>query len=618
MKQLSSRQYLIAGIVVAICLTYIGRLFYIQIVDDKYKIMAVNNAIRRIVDYPPRGVIYDRTGKLLVANQAAYDLMVIPNQVKDCDTMELCRLINIDKQGFKDRFTKLKKQKHPWYQPAVFEGQLSGKAYAALQEKLYDFQGFYVQSRTIRNYPKNVGAHLLGYVGEVNEKIVEDSSYYQMGDYIGLSGIEKSYEVPLRGIRGVRHVEKDVFNRERAAFANGRFDTLGIAGVDLTSSIDLDLQEYGEKLMKNKIGSIVAIEPGTGEILTLVSSPTYDPNLLVGHERSKNYVVLLRDTMKPLFNRALMASYPPGSTFKIANALVGQEVGVVTPETRYSCNRGFSAGGVHVGCHAHASPVDLKFSITTSCNAYYCNVFRSIVEHYKPSEAGYRTWRDYIMSFGFGAKLPSDLPNELRGNVPSAEYYNKLYGKNRWKALSVISLGIGQGEMGVTPLQMANYCATLANRGWYYLPHAIKKVGDKPIGVYNPKFGEKHYTKVRKQYFDIVVDAMENVMVNGTGRIARIDSVRLGGKTGTAQNPHGKDHSIFICFGPVENPKIAIAVYVENAGFGATWAAPIASLMIEKYLKGKTKRPDMEKRMMEGVVLPVYEKVRRTGTPIEE
>ncbi|UPT68362.1 MAG: penicillin-binding transpeptidase domain-containing protein [Sphingobacteriales bacterium JAD_PAG50586_3] len=397
MKQLSSRQYLIAGIVVAICFTYIGRLFYIQIIDEKYKIMAVNNAIRRIVDYPPRGVVYDRTGKLLVANQAAYDLMVIPNQVKDCDTMELCRLVSIDKQGFKDRFAKLKKQKHPWYQPAVFEGQLSGKAYAALQEKLYDFQGFYVQSRTIRNYPKNVGAHLLGYVGEVNEKIVEDSSYYQMGDYIGLSGIEKSYEVPLRGIRGVRHVEKDVFNRERAAFAEGRYDTLGIAGVDLTSSIDLDLQEYGEKLMKNKIGSIVAIEPGTGEILALVSSPTYDPNLLVGHERSKNYVVLLRDTMKPLFNRALMASYPPGSTFKIANALVGQEVGVVTPDTRYSCNRGFSAGGVHVGCHAHASPVDLKFSITTSCNAYYCNVFRSIVEHYKPSEAGYRTYGAIIL-----------------------------------------------------------------------------------------------------------------------------------------------------------------------------------------------------------------------------
>lgn len=618
MNQLSSRKYLIAGIVVAIGLIYISRLFYLQIVDDKYKIMAVNQAIRRIVDYPPRGVIYDRNGKLLVANQAAYDLMVIPNQVKNCDTTELCRLLNITKQDFVARFLKFRKQKHPWYQPAIFEAQLSGRAYAALQEKLYAFEGFYVQSRTIRSYPKKVGALLLGYVGEVDEKTTKDSSYYLMGDYIGLSGIEKSYEVPLRGIRGVRHVEKDVFNRERAAFAGGKFDTVGVAGADLVSSIDLDLQEYGEKLMQNKVGSIVAIEPATGEILTLVSSPTYDPNILVGHEFSKNYRTLVLDSMKPLFNRALMASYPPGSTFKIANALVGQELGLVTPETRYSCNRGFSMGGVHVGCHSHASPADLKFSITTSCNAYYCNVFRSIVEHYSPSETGYRTWRDYIMSFGFGNKLPSDLPNELRGNVPSAEYYNKMYGKGRWRALSVISLGIGQGEMGVTPLQMANYCATLANRGWYYLPHAVKKVGNKPTAAYNPRFGKKHYTKVRKEYFDIVVDAMANVMTNGTGRIAQIDSIKLGGKTGTAQNPHGKDHSIFICFGPVDNPKIAIAVYVENAGFGATWAAPIASLMIEKYLKGKTKRPDLEKRMMEGKVMPVYEKVKKKANPVEE
>ncbi len=618
MNQLSSRKYLIAGIVVAICLTYIGRLFYLQIVDDRYKIMAVNQAIRRIVDYPPRGVVYDRYGKhLLVANQAAYDLMVIPNQVKDCDTLELCRLLNITKKDFLDRFAKLKKQKHPWYQPAVFEGQLKGRAYAALQEKLYDFEGFYVQSRTIRNYPQSVGAHLLGYVGEVSEKTVKDSSYYQMGDYIGLSGIEKSYEVPLRGIRGVRHVEKDVFNRERAPFAGGKYDTTGVAGADLVSSVDLELQEYGEKLMQKKVGSIVAIEPATGEILALVSSPTYDPNLLVGHEFSKNYRTLLLDSTKPVFNRALMASYPPGSTFKIVNALIGLETGVITPETRFGCAHGFSMGGVHVGCHAHSSPVDLKFSITTSCNAYYCNVFRNIVEHWKPSETGYRTWRDYVTSFGLGAKLPSDLPNELRGNVPSAEYYNKMYGKNRWKALSVISLSIGQGEMGVTPLQMANYCATLANRGWYYLPHAIKKVGNKPVGQYDPRFGKRHYTKVRKEYFDIVVDAMANVITNGTGRIARLDSIELAGKTGTAQNPHGKDHSIFICFGPVAQPKIAIAVYVENAGFGATWAAPIASLMIEKYLTRKTKRPELEKRMMEGKVLPVYEAKKKSSTPDE-
>ncbi len=619
MNQLGSRRYLIGGIVVAVVLLYIARLFYIQIVDDKYKIMAVNQAIRRIVDYPPRGVVYDRYGKqLLVANQAAYDLMVVPNQVKNCDTLELCRLLNITTVEFVDRFKRLKKQNPATYQPAIFEAQLSGRAYAALQEKLYDFEGFYVQSRTIRNYPKGIGAHLLGYVGEVNERIIEKNPYYLMGDYIGLSGIEKSYEEPLRGIRGVRHIEKDVFNRERAPFANGKFDTLGVAGVDLISSIDLDLQEYGEKLMKNKIGSIVAIEPATGEILALVSSPTYDPNLLVGHEFSKNYRKLELDSAKPLFNRALMAMYPPGSTFKLINALVGLQDGTLFPETRYGCNRGFSMGGVHVGCHAHASPLDLLGAITTSCNGYFCNVFRNQVEHYKPSEAGYRKWREYIMSFGLGARLPCDLPNELKGNVPSAEYYNKMYGKGRWRGLSVISLGIGQGEMLLTPLQMANMCATLANRGYYYLPHAIKKIGNQTVGQYDPRFGKKNYTKVERKNFDIVVAAMGNVMTNGTGRIAQIDSIKLGGKTGTAQNPHGKDHSIFICFGPLDNPKIAVAVYVENAGFGATWAAPIASLMIEKYLKKKIKRVDLEKRMMEGKVLPVYEKVKKKVIPTDE
>lgn len=617
MNQLASRKFFIGGFIIAVVLLYIARLFYIQIVDDKYKVMAVNQAIRRIVDYPPRGVVYDRNGKLLVANQAAYDLMVIPNQVKNCDTLELCRLLNITKEEFLFRFAKLKKQKHPSYQPAVFEGQLSSRTYASLQEKLYDFEGFYVQSRTIRSYPKSIGANLLGYVGEVSEKTVKDSTYYQMGDYIGLSGIEKSYEVPLRGIRGVRHVEKDVFNRERASFADGKYDTLGIAGSDLVASIDIELQEYGEKLMQNKTGSIVAIEPATGEILALVSSPTYDPNMLVGHEFSKNYRKLELDSTKPLFNRALSAMYPPGSTFKLINALVSLQDGTLTPETRYGCHGGFSMGGVHVGCHAHASPLDLKGAITTSCNGYFCAVFRNQVEAYKPSEAGYRKWRDYMLSFGLGAKLPGDLPSEKSGNVPSAEYYNKIYGRGRWKGLSVISLGIGQGEMLLTPLQMANMCATLANRGYYYLPHAIKKVGDKPVGVYNPKFGVKHYTKVDRKYFDIVVDAMGNVMTNGTGRIAQIDSIKLGGKTGTAQNPHGKDHSIFICFGPLDNPKIAVAVYVENAGFGATWAAPIASLMIEKYLKKKIKRVELEKRMMEGKVLPVIEVKKKKTIPTE-
>lgn len=618
MLNLVNRRYLFIALVALVGTVYAGRLFYLQVINKEYKIRAVNNAIRRIIDYPPRGVIYDRNNKLLVSNQAAYDLMVIPREVKNCDTLELCKLLSITKDDFKKRFTDLKAKGHASYQPAIFEDQLSARTYAALQERLFEFNGFYVQSRTVRSYNKAVAAHLLGYVGEVDEKIVKDSAYYEMGDYIGLSGLEKSYEVVLRGKRGVRHVEKDVFNRERAPFADGEYDTVGVAGLDLVTGLDADLQEYGEKLMQNKIGSIVAIDPATGEILAFVSSPTYNPNLLVGREKSANYVLLRNDSTKPLYNRASMASYPPGSTFKLVDALVGQQLGVLTPETRYGCGGGFRMGSVHVGCHGHASPADLKFSITTSCNGYYCHVFKDIVDHYPTTAQGYTTWRDYVMSFGLGAKFPSDLPNELRGNIPSLDFYNKRYGANGWKALTVISLGIGQGEMLVTPLQMANMTAIIANRGWYYLPHAVKMVGGKPV---NQKYRTKKYTKVSAQYFPIVVDAMENVILNGTGRGARIDSIAVCGKTGTAQNPHGEDHSIFTAFAPKDNPKIAIAVYVENGGFGATWAAPIASLMIEKYINRKVKRTDLEKRMMDGNLMgrafAVYNKTKKKGTPTE-
>jgi penicillin-binding protein 2 len=396
----------------------------------------------------------------------------------------------------------------------------------------------------------------------------------------------------------------DVYNREKGSFEGGKYDTASVLGKSLTSSIDAELQQYGEQLMQNKVGAIVAIEPATGEVLTMVSSPTYDPNLLVGRLKKKNYPKMVRDTLKPLYNRATMAKYPPGSTFKLLNGLIGLHEGVINENTTFGCSRGFHFGGLTVGCHPHASPVNLKFSITTSCNAYYCNVFKNILQKYPKTAIGFDVWRNHVMSFGLGHKFPTDLPQESSGNVPTIKYYDKYHGSGRWNAITVISLAIGQGEMGVTPLQMANFCSVIANRGWYIPPHIIKSIDG---GQIDAKFRKKQRTKIEREYFDMVVDGMRNVVLNGTGRIAQLDSLTVCGKTGTAQNPHGKDHSIFIAFAPMDNPKIAMAVYVENAGFGATWAAPIASLMMEKYLRREVKRPEMEKRILEANLLPKKE-----------
>jgi penicillin-binding protein 2 len=425
-----------------------------------------------------------------------------------------------------------------------------------------------------------------------------------MGDNMGLSGVEKAYETPLRGQRGVKIVMVDVYNREKGSFEGGKYDTASVLGRSLTSSIDADLQQYGEKLMQNKIGAVVAIEPATGEILSMISAPTYDPNLLVGRNKKKNYPKMALDTLKPLYNRATMAKYPPGSTFKLLNALIGLHEGVINENTLFGCSRGFHFGGLTVGCHPHASPVNLKFSITTSCNSYYCNTFKSILQKYPKTAIGFNVWRNHVMSFGLGQKFPTDLPQESSGNVPTVKYYDKYHGSGRWNAITVISLAIGQGEMGVTPLQMANFCTVIANRGWFYPPHVIKEVDG---GKIDSNLRTKRYTKIEREYFDMVVDGMRNVVMNGTGRIAQLDSLTICGKTGTAQNPHGKDHSIFIAFAPMDKPKIAIAVYVENAGFGATWAAPIASLMMEKYLRREVKRPEMEKRIFEANLLPKKE-----------
>ena len=594
MSSYSERKYVIYIIFLTIGVIFLMRLFYIQVIDERYKLDANNNVLRYITDYPSRGLIYDRKGELLVYNEAAYDLMVIPRQVKDIDTLEFCRLINIDKRVYIDKLAKAKA--YSYYKSSVFEKQFSAQDYARIQEKLYKFPGFYVQKRTLRYYPKKIAAHLLGYVGEVDEKTTAGNAYYKSGDYIGISGIEKSYEEVLRGRKGLRVMMVDVHNREKGTFSNGEYDTVSISGKNIRATIDEELQAYSDLLMQNKSGSIVAIEPATGEILALHSSPAYNPNLLVGRERAKNYNKLALDSIKPLFNRAVMASYPPGSTFKIVGALIGQQEGILNANTRYPCS--FSVGSKSIHCHPHpqANPANLSQSIQFSCNPYYCRTFVNIINKFPTAEMGYKVWKKHVNSFGIGITLNTDIPNELKGLIPSTDYYDRYHGKGRWKAASVYSLGIGQGEVGVTPLQMANYCATIANRGYYYIPHLVKEIEGQVI---DKRFREKHYTTIDPQYFEVVVDAMYQVVEAGTGRGGKIPGIPFCGKTGTAQNPHGEDHSIYIAFAPKDNPKIAIAVYVENAGFGATWAVPIASLIIEKYLTKTIKRPELEKRMVE-------------------
>ena len=598
----NDRRFVIHIIFISIGLIFVCRLFFIQIIEDKYKVSADNNVLRYVTDYPLRGLIYDRNGELLVYNEASYDLMVTPRLVKNMDTLEFCNLIDIDEESFNNKLKKAKN--YSTYKPSIFEKQISKETYAALQEKLHKYQGFYVQPRTLRKYPLPIAAHVLGYIGEVTQVMIDNDSYYKSGDYIGISGIEKSYEDILRGKKGIKIKLVDVFNREKGSYENGMFDTASVPGQNLYSSLDVLLQEYGEKLMTGKRGSIVAIEPSTGEILTLVSAPNYDPNLLVGRIRSKNYGKLLNDKKnKPLFNRALVAQYSPGSTFKMINALIGLQEGVINNNTRLSCANGYHIGSLTIRCHPHPSPLDVKESIQYSCNAFYCIDFRAIIDNkkYKSVKEGFNVWRDYLLGFGLGQKLESDLPNVGTGNVPTSDYYDRLHGKNRWNSVSIISLAIGQGELAITPFQMANIAAIIANRGYYIAPHIVRALGEE--NNFLKKFRKKHKTKIDKVHFETIVDAMYRVVEGGTARIAKIDSIDVCGKTGTVQNPHGINHSSFIAFAPREHPKIAISVFVENSGYGATWAAPIASLMIEKYLKREVKRTDLEERMITGTLI---------------
>ena len=593
-KAYSSRQNVIILIFLIVGFLFTIRLFYIQVIDDSWEISSNKNALRNKIQYPSRGLIYDRTGKLMVYNEATYDLMVVPNQITHLDTVELANLLDLTIEDVRKRL--IKARTYSLFASSIFEKQITKETYGYIEEKLYKFPGFYVQPRTLRYYPLPIAAHTLGYIGEVNDKILSKNPYYSIGDYIGISGIEKSYEEVLRGRKGVRVMMVDVHNREKGSFRNGEFDTIPIPGQSIWSTIDMKLQEYGEKLMQNKKGSIVAIEPSTGEILCIVSSPSYDPNLMVGHARSKNYLKLLKDSInKPLFNRALMALYPPGSTFKIANALIGLQEGVLTPETRFSCEAGFIYGNLKVGCHHHASPLNLQQSIQHSCNAYYCKAFRAIIDNrkkYKNTRDAYNKWRNYLIKMGFGTTFDTDLPYELKGFIPTAEYYDRYHGKNRWKSLSIISLGIGQGELGITPLQLANFTAMIANRGFFYKPHIVRAIGKQDS--LNKKYSQPNYVGINPEYFIPVIQGMENVVLAGTATKARISDITTAGKTGTAQNPHGKDHALFIGFAPIEKPQIAIAVVVENAGFGGVWAAPIASLMIEYYFNRKITRLDME------------------------
>lgn len=589
-----NRKYIVMSLIILACAGLLGKLFYLQVIEDSYRLSADNNVLRYVTQYPARGLIFDRNGKLMVSNMAAYDLMVIPSQVpRDMDTTSFCRLLGIDNMVFNDRMRAA--INYSWRAPSVFLKQISDETYAVFQEKMFQYPGFYVQPRTLRKYTLPVGAHLLGYVSEVDDGTVKKDPYYKPGDYIGMLGIEEKYEEVLRGKKGVRILLVDVFSRVKGSYAEGAFDTMAVQGADITSTIDLDLQAYGELLMKNKRGSIVALEPSTGEVLALVSAPNYDPGLLVGRVRSQNYSKLFADTLKPLYNRALMASYPPGSTFKPVNGLIGLAEDVIVPETLFECHMGY----LFVGCHSHSSPRNLTGAIETSCNAYFCQTFRRVLENpkYKNPAEAYMKWREYIARFGFGSKLGTDFVNELPGFIPEISYYNRYFGENKLKALNVISLAIGQGEIGTTPLQLANYTAAVANRGYYYTPHVVKAIGGGQ--EIDEKFRMRHEVGIPSEDFETIIDGLEGVIIRGTAVSAAIKDIIVCGKTGTAQNPHGKDHSVFIAFAPKDNPKIAIAVLVENAGYGATYAAPVASLMMEKYIKGEVTNKYQEKRILE-------------------
>ena len=609
---MSSKKNIIIVVMILFVLVLVARVFVIQVLDPSYKVTASNNVLRYEVQYPARGLIYDRNGKQLVVNQTAYDIVVVARELQPFDTTEFCNIFHLTPETLKASIDDIYlRRRSLGFQSVTLLKQVPAEYYAVFQEKEFRFPGFYAQARSLRSYPRNLAGNMLGYIAEVDTSTIRRNPYYKMGDYIGKNGIEYAYEQELRGRKGVSIYVRDAHNQIKESYLDGAYDSSAVAGQNLICTIDSDLQEYGELLMKNKVGAVVAIEPATGEILAMISSPGIDPRLLVGTNR--NFQQLQLDPYKPLFNRATMSPYPPGSVFKMCDALIGLQEGVVGPETYYSCASGYRVGNLTVGCHGHASPLNLRQSIQMSCNAYYCHVFRNIIDNpkYGSVQAGFEKWCEYVHSFGFGTKLGSDYPNELAGTFPSVAGYDRIHGKGRWRSLSIISLAIGQGELGITPMHLANFAATIANRGYYHIPHMVKAVEDFSLAE---KYSERHYTMVDSSYFDIVIDGMELAVNGGAGSTAwraKIPGITVCGKTGTAQNPHGNDHSVFICFAPRENPKIAIAVYVENAGAGATWAGPIASLVVEKYLNEDIQRPWLEEYVLNGNLLENVMKNKR-------
>lgn len=599
---------LILGAVI-VFLVLVARLFYLQLINSDLKLSADNNAFRYETLYPPRGQIFDRNGRLIVSNRNAFDIMVTPADVKAFDTLELCRILDLDTAYVYSEFKRFKKYKtRIGYQTLPFARHLTADRYSLFMESEYKFPGFSGVPRTERIYEYNAGGNLLGYVTEVDERYIERHPDYRPGDYAGRTGIEEACETELRGKKGCKIFLRDSRNIIKAPYKNGECDTAAVPGTNIITTIDAELQNYVENLMKNKVGSVVAIEPSSGEILTMVSSPGIDVSVL--GDIGKHYRELNTDPFKPLFNRAVASTQPPGSVFKLVNGLIALQEGVATPETRFPCSNGYHIGNLTVGCHSHFSPIDLRQAVMMSCNAYFCALFRRILDNpkYPSIDSSFTAWRDYVGSFGFGSKLGSDFPAEKASNVPTVKRYDKMYG-GRWNSVSCISLSIGQGEMGCTPLHLANLAAIIANRGYYYIPHIVRNHADSENDA---RFREKHFCAVDARHFDPVIDGMWMAVnagpgMGGTAQVAHVDSLEICGKTGTAENPHGDTHAVFICFAPRENPVIAVAVYMENAGFGGTWAAPVASLVVEKYIKGDIhrtpEREAVENRIMEANLL---------------
>ena len=610
------RKLLLLSIVLITGLVFIGRLFYLQIYDTSFQQLSENNAVKVIYDYPQRGYVFDRNGKLLVSNQPSYDVMVIPREVKPLDTLEFCDLLRISKEDF---ISILKKARV--YSPRIpspFIPQLNKEEYAYLSEKMHKYEGFYIQKRSLREYSVNHSANVLGFIAEVNPATIEKNPYYQMGELIGRQGVEQTYEEVLRGVKGVKYIQKDRFNRDIGPFKEGDFDTLPERGKDITLTIDGRLQAYGEELFVNKRGGIVAIEPSSGEILALVSAPYYDPSLLVGRERSRNYTKLYYDSIaKPLFDRGLQGEYPPGSPFKTLTALIGLQEGVIDLKETISCYGGYRYGrGRKLACHHHRSPQSMIGGIANSCNAYFCTVYRRTIEKYDSPQEGIDNWRKHLTSFGLGNYLGTDMPSGRRGHIPNSDYYNRSYSypTYKWYASATISNAIGQGEVLLTPIQTANFTAAIANKWYFYRPHLIKNIHE--VDTIPRKYKEKIVTTIAPQHFEPVIEGMNAVYNYGTAASLRIPNIEICGKTGTAENYtkiDGKreqltDHSVFIAFAPKDDPKIAIAVFVENGYWGSRWAGRIASLMIEKYIKGEISRTDMEKYVLQGSLEAEYAK----------